>query len=213
MAYATGLPELCRYRVLHGTFAQLELCLLVAIAVILSPVWYRLKPSLAWHGIARWAWIAVGALFLQLIVGASMRHLGAGLAIPTFPQAAPDGGWLPQTHSSLVDLNFTHTRIGALLVTVLVLTAAVQTWRRSGGASHLNRPAALIVVLLTTQVLMGIYVIWHVRPPLLTTLHVANGAALLATTVLLAVRSGRRGHKTQQLVHSPTVPHRQEVHA
>ena len=38
---------------------------------------------------------------------------------------------------------------------------------------------------------VGQYVIWTGRQPMLTTLHVVNGAALLATTVLLAVRLGR----------------------
>jgi cytochrome c oxidase assembly protein subunit 15 len=32
-------------------------------------------------------------------------------------------------------------------------------------------------------------VIWNMRPPMLTTIHVVNGAAILATTVLLAVRA------------------------
>ena len=38
---------------------------------------------------------------------------------------------------------------------------------------------------------MGIYIIWKVRPPILTTLHVVNGAAVLAMVVLLTVRAGR----------------------
>jgi hypothetical protein len=49
-----------------------------------------------------------------------MRHLGAGLAITTFPVAAPNGSWLPAAHNHFTDINFTHTRIGALLVTVLI---------------------------------------------------------------------------------------------
>src|SRR5207302_543658 len=53
------------------------------------------------------------------------------------------------------------------------------------------RPAALLVALVAAQVVLGIYIIWQMRPPVLTTLHVVNGAALLAATVLLAVRAGR----------------------
>jgi cytochrome c oxidase assembly protein subunit 15 len=128
-------------------------------------------------------------LFLQLIFGATMRHLGAGLAITTFPAAAANGSWLPATHNAYVDVNFTHTRIGALVVTLLVLVLAVRTLKLD--ASRLSRPALGLLALVAVQVTLGIYVIWTGRQPMLTTLHVVNGAALLATTVLLAVRLGR----------------------
>jgi cytochrome c oxidase assembly protein subunit 15 len=58
------------------------------------------------------------------------------------------------------------------------------------GEAHLARPAGLLLVLLVVQVTLGMFVIWHMRPAVLTTLHVVNGAALLATTVLIAVRAG-----------------------
>ena len=101
-------------RVVHACFAQIELCLLVAIAAMLSPVWLRLRPDHELRIVQRWAWITAAAIFLQLAVGASMRHLGAGLAIPTFPLV--DGGWWPRFLHPLVLLNFAHTRPGALLV-------------------------------------------------------------------------------------------------
>ena len=53
----------------------------------------------------------------------------------------------------------------------------------------LIRPALLLLGLLAFQVVLGMFVIWNLRPPMLTTLHVVNGAAVLAATVLLAVRA------------------------
>lgn len=176
------------FRVLHGCFAQVELCLVVALAAQLSPAWLRIKATPAFCDVARLAWITASVVFVQLIVGATMRHLGAGLAIPTFP-LTPDGSFMPKIHGALVDLNFTHTRLGALVVTGFVGWLIVRAWRQS--ATLLARPAALLFALLTAQVALGMFVIWNLRPPLLTTLHVVNGAALLATTVLLAVRASR----------------------
>ena len=179
------------FRVLHGCFAQIELCLVVALAAVLSPVWPRICTTARSLKIARLGWITAGVIFLQLIVGATMRHLGAGLAIPTFP-LTPEGGFMPKTHNIVTDLNFTHTRFGAILVTVFIVWLTTRVRRLAPGESRLLGPARLLDVLLVVQLTLGMFVIWNLRPPILTTLHVVNGAAVLATTVLLAVRASRR---------------------
>jgi cytochrome c oxidase assembly protein subunit 15 len=185
------------FRVIHGCFAQTELCLLVALAAQLSPAWPSVR--FAAHRPSRLAWTVVAVVFLQLIAGASMRHLGAGLAIPTFPQAAPDGSWMPVVHNAYVDLNFTHTRLGAVVVTVLVLALSLRTLLGSGRQPLLARPALGLLGLVLVQVTLGLYVIWLGRPAMLTTLHVVNGAAVLGTTVLLAVRLGRASKASTDL--------------
>lgn len=179
------------FRVLHGCFAHLELSLVVAIAAMLSPVWQKVQGLHAGRSIAILAWVTAGFIFLQLIFGASMRHLGAGLAIPTWPEASQTGSWMPPVHNTFVDLNFTHTRVGAAFVALLVLCLALRTIGNAASEVRLIRPAALSILLLVAQVTLGVFVIWKLRPPVLTTLHVVNGAALLATTVLLAVRARR----------------------
>lgn len=179
------------FRVLHGCFAQVELCLVVALAAVLSPAWPRIKSTPAFRNISRLAWVVAGLIFVQLIVGATMRHLGAGLAIPTFP-LTPEGGLMPAVHNVFVDLNFTHTRVGALVVTIFVAWLTVRVRRQAKGEPRLLRPALLLDGLLVAQLALGMFVIWQQKRSLeLTTLHVVNGAALLATTVLIAVRAGR----------------------
>ncbi len=175
------------FRVLHGCAGQVELCILVALAAVLSPVGSRSIPRATFRNVAWLGWLTAGFIFVQLVVGAVMRHIGAGLAIPTFP-LTPEGAIMPKAHNAFVDLNFTHTRFVAMLVAVHVLLlarCAVLT-----GEAHLGRPALWLVFLLGVQITLGMFVIWDLRPPLLTTLHVFNGAALLATTVLIAVRAG-----------------------
>ncbi len=188
---ATTSNTATTFRVLHGCVAQIELCLLVALAALLSPVWNQIRTSPKMSGIAKLGRIAIALVFLQLIVGAVMRHLGAGLAIPTFPQAASDGSWMPKVHNTYVDLNFTHTRFGSVVVTLLLLHLGASAFRKAEGDIHIQRPAMLLGALILVQFTLGMFVIWHFRPPLLTTLHVVNGAAVLATCVLLTVRASR----------------------
>jgi cytochrome c oxidase assembly protein subunit 15 len=132
-----------------------------------------------------------------------MRHLGAGLAIPTFP-LTPQGRLMPEVHNAFVDLNFTHTRFGALVVSIFVLWLVTRALRGATGEIHLTRPALLLLGLLGTQLLLGMFVIWNLRPPVLTTLHVVNGAALLATTVLLAVRASRAPAESPRCFTAPS---------
>jgi cytochrome c oxidase assembly protein subunit 15 len=182
-----GLAVATTFRVLHGCTAQIELCLLVSLAAILSPAWRSFESQASFRKVARLGWLTVGFVFVQLIVGATMRHLGVGLVIPTFP-LTPDGTFLPKVHNAFIDLNFTHTRVLAFLVAVHVLLLV----RRAvgSGEGRLSRPALLLLLLLAVQITLGMLVIWHGRPAVLTTFHVVNGAALLATTVLIAVRAG-----------------------
>jgi cytochrome c oxidase assembly protein subunit 15 len=179
------------FRVLHGCFAQVELCLVVALAAVLSPHWSQITAPAGAGKIARLGWITAGVVFLQLIVGATMRHLGAGLAIPTFP-LTPDRGFMPKVHNAFVDLNFTHTRVGAFVVLIFVAWLTTRVRRLAAGEPRLIRPALLLDGLLVAQLGLGMLVIWNLRPPILTTLHVVNGAAILATIVLLSVRASRK---------------------
>jgi cytochrome c oxidase assembly protein subunit 15 len=189
-----GLLNLALFlRVFHGCVAQAFLCLVVALAALLSPRWQTARPNPAPGRARRLAWMTFIFIFLQLIVGAVMRHLGAGLAIPTFPAAAPDGAFMPHVHNAYVDTNFTHTRFGAFLVALHVVLLTVRIFRTAGGERLLVRPAATLLALLAIQLTLGVFVILHTKPPTLTTFHVLNGAAMLAVSLLLALRLRRFG--------------------
>jgi heme a synthase len=96
---------------------------------------------------------------------------------------------MPAVHNKYVDLNFTHTRLGAAVVSILVVALVMRSLRMESTA--FSRPAFFLLVLLVAQVGLGVSIIWTTRQPVVTTLHVVNGAAVLATAVLLAVRLGR----------------------
>ena len=124
--------------------------------------------------------------FLQLIIGAAMRHYNAGLAIPTFPLAF--GKIIPPLPSFPVAINFAH-RVGAVVVALGALHLFVMTVVRVNAVRGLVAPAALIVFLVVVQIGLGAEIILRARPPIQTTLHVANGALILATAIAMATRA------------------------
>ncbi|MCE9609304.1 MAG: COX15/CtaA family protein [Chthoniobacter sp.] len=194
METANHLRAALILRIVHGCVAQAELCLLVAVAALLSRRWVEDAWQLAGtslKAVRRLAWLVVLAVYGQLILGATLRHLGAGLAIPTFPEANPDGGFMPKVHNMFVDLHFTHSRAGALVITLLVLTLVLLVLRRARGEVLLTSPATGLLGLVFIQVSLGMAVILNLKPITLTTLHVVNGAAVLALSLLLALRAGR----------------------
>ena len=99
---------------------------------------------------------------------------------------------MPEVHNAFVDLNFTHTRVGALVVTIFVVwlaTARPSVGARAKRAS--SGPALLLAGLLVAQLALGMFVIWNLRPPCSPPCTSSTARRLLATTVLLAVRASR----------------------
>lgn len=176
--------------IIHGCTAQLFLCLLVYIALTLSPAWTRPVAAEALEGIPKWrswAWVVVAAVFVQLILGAIMRHLHAGLAIPTFP-LTPEGTLMPREHNMLVDIHFSH-RFWAVVVTGLIVVLATKVLRAARGEGRFSYPAIGLLLLLVVQLAFGASIIWLARAPIPTSLHVLNGAAVLVLSVVLAIRA------------------------
>jgi cytochrome c oxidase assembly protein subunit 15 len=173
----------------HAGLAQIFFCLVVAIALFTSRGWLH-PPATPVDDVLlrRRVRLLVGAVYVQILLGATMRHLGAGLAIPDFPLAF--GRVLPPYWSSLIAVHFSH-RVGALLVTLLILTTAGLIWRRHGARRELVRPVWLLIAAVALQVALGGLVVLTARQPIVNTLHVAVGAIVLATTVVLALRSHR----------------------
>ncbi len=175
--------------VAHACLAQAFLCLTVALAVITSPAWDG-KPSPAAvaddSGLPLLTAATAAVVYVQLILGAVMRHSGAGLAIPDFPLAF--GRLVPPLESSAVAIHFAH-RLGAVAVTCVVVWTAARVLARHRDDRRLARPAYAALALLVVQLSLGALTIWTRKAVLPTTAHVAVGAALLATSVVLALRA------------------------
>jgi cytochrome c oxidase assembly protein subunit 15 len=173
----------------HAGLAQIFFGMTVTIALVVSPSWRVPAQALADDAVLRRrAVILTGLIYLQIIVGATMRHTGAGLAIPDFPLAF--GGLLPPAWTGQIAVHFAH-RIGAVLVTIAVLLTAAYIWRLHGNRPDLVRSSSLLVLLVSLQVSLGALVVLTERQPAINTLHVAIGAAVLGTSVVIAMRAWR----------------------
>jgi len=167
--------------VAHACLAQTFFCLTVAIAVVTSPRW---DPA-AGNGepVRRLAAFTAGIVFLQLAIGAVMRHAKAGLAIPDFPLSL--GRIVPALDSFPVAIAFAH-RAGALVVAGLVLATVVAAYR-----SERRRTGLFLGALVLAQIALGALTVLSRRNVAITTAHVATGALLLGTSVALSFGSSR----------------------
>lgn len=162
------------FAIAHACGAQLILCLWVFQLVFQSrrgvqaAHFFTSKRSLGY-----WA---TGALVVQLILGAVMRHSDAGLAIPTFPKL-PDGSWVPSIWSFEVGIHWVH-RAWAIGVSAFILAMMIQFWRER---ERFFKAFSLgILFVLSLQVALGIYVVLTLKNPYVATLHMLTGAILLA---------------------------------
>ncbi|NBV87465.1 MAG: hypothetical protein EBS01_14640, partial [Verrucomicrobia bacterium] len=85
------------------------------------------------------------------------------------------------------DLNFGHTRVGALAVLLVVIYAAFRAMRASKPGRPIWLAAWRCSFIVICQALLGVFVVLHQKPKTLATLHVVLGAALLASLSALIV--------------------------
>jgi heme a synthase len=178
----------------HAGLAQLFFCITLSLAVFTSPSWlagYR-RASAADasppddRSLRLLATTTTLMVYAQILLGATMRHTNAGMAIPTFPLAF--GHVLPPVWTSAIAIHFAH-RVGALFVTVAILATTVYVRTHHSTRRELVRPAMLLVALVGGQIMLGAFVIWSALQPIVNTLHVVNGALVLGTSLVLTLRA------------------------
>jgi heme a synthase len=198
--------------IVHGCAAQIFFCFVAAFCVLTSRFWTEERTRISSPSVATvrvLALLTVAVILAQLVVGAIMRHSDAGLAIPDFPLSY--GNLLPPTHIDnafrieairrfgdqlglnritlfQIWIHFAH-RLGAVAVSAAVITLAATILRRLHGIPAFTRPAWLILVLLVTQVTLGILTVLLRKPADIASLHVAVGSLLLVTCWVIAIRA------------------------
>ena len=199
----------------HTATANAFFCIVVALAIFTSP-WFidttTREAESARVSLAKLSAITTGVIYLQILVGALMRHLGAGLAIPDFPTSF--GSAIPPLWNEFIAINFIH-RCGAVIVSCLVGWTVFRVLSSHREEPQLRRPALALIVLLTAQICLGAITIWSRRAVLPTTAHVVIGGAVLVTSLTIAIRAWRlygiRGAQvaTHASSESELVAHRQ----
>ena len=173
----------------HAALAQIFFCLTVSVALFTSPGWGNPATAPVDDAVVRrWSGSVTAAVFVQILLGATMRHLGAGLAIPDFPLAF--GHLLPPAWPLPVSIHFAH-RVGALIVVCLIAATAWSVWMRHRDHRELVRPSILLLALVLAQAGLGAFVVLSRRQPIVNTLHVATGALVLAASLVLTLRTHR----------------------
>jgi cytochrome c oxidase assembly protein subunit 15 len=148
-------------------------------------------------------------IFAQLVIGATMRHQHAGLAVPDFPLAygklwpPMDPAFLEGINQQRVDardfrpitafqvaLHMTH-RIVAVVILVAVVVCARATRRHDGQAQVFRRLSLGWLGLIVAQGILGALTVIQDKPADIATLHVMIGAAALAAGVLLTILAFR----------------------
>ena len=175
--------------VAHAGLAEIFFCMTVAAVVFTSPGWLTPASAPVDDRMLRRITATLTVLvFAQILVGAAMRHTGAGMAIPDFPWAF--GRLVPPFWNTGVAIHYTH-RVGAVIVTLAILAIAGHVFYHHRGRRELARPSTLLLLLVAAQITLGALVVLKGRPPIINTAHVANGALVLVTSLVLTLRSFR----------------------
>jgi cytochrome c oxidase assembly protein subunit 15 len=194
----------------HAGLAEIFFGMTVAIALFTSPGWihgygsktpgrsvaaggetppaFGATPEFHHGLLVRLATVTTILVYVQILIGAAMRHTGAGLAIPDFPLMF--GGIVPDHWSPAIAVHFAH-RTGALIVSVLIGFMAGVLWRHHRQRPELMRPALLLVTLVVVQVTLGALTILSRRDPWINSFHVVCGALVLTTSLVITLRTWR----------------------
>jgi len=164
----------------HAAVGQTFFCIAVAIAVFTGRRWVETVPriELDTHrpSLITLSLLSIVVLYVQLILGAMFRHHGMS--------------WWPHV-------------LNAPVVAIVLTWTAVRALSLYAKIEAVRRPAILLLALLITQLCLGFLafmtrVAWGrdaVQPELpmviSTVAHVAVGALLLATAVILAIQVWR----------------------
>jgi len=180
----------------HGMLAQSFFCLSICTAYVLSREWSRTvrRTGTAARALKRVALLAAGSLYVQLLLGAIVRHCWKKEMPPeAFPNGFADvlppfAG--PPVNGALARAILIHGSFAALVALALV-GAAVHLRRNHRHEPRLTRLSTALVSLLAVQLALGVLTFTTRTNANVTTSHVVAGATLLGVAVWLVLRAFR----------------------
>lgn len=204
--------------ILHATLAQLFFVVICALALFTSRWWQEAGVTRMGNcgegvrvtgGTAALLVATTVTIFGQLVLGATMRHQHAGLAIPDFPLAygriwpATDPKSVAQYNqrrlevtavgpitAGQVTLQMVH-RVTALAIVVGVGLLAWRVRRELGFRHAVSKLALVWLGLISGQVLLGAATIWSDKAADIATGHVVMGALALALGAVVCLTALR----------------------
>jgi len=216
--------------IFHACIAQAFLGLLVVIALATTNFWQtlanlRIDPL----KLTQMKTLAIGitlAIYLQLALGATMRHQHRDLSILDFPTA--NGAWIPDTSAAALAkinawrdarglsdvtafqiwLQMAH-RFLALVIAIAVIAFSFRVRRGAPRFVALNQLSIWWVALVTCQIALGAWTIWSNKAADIATAHVAGGAIMLSFGVSISAICWRILHQQTGRAAPPAAPRSQ----
>jgi len=214
--------------IVHAALAQLFFCLSAVLAVLFNGRWkawrnasLRETTNPRMFGLVLTLSIVI---FAQLLLGASMRHQHAGLAVPDFPLAygkiwpPTDAAFLELINNSRVDVRDFHPitggqillhmihRLTALAIVGLVVVVVGLAFREASCAWR--RWSMAGAALVSVQAGLGAWTVWSNKAADIATAHVVVGALTLVWSVLftMALAVNRESRKNSNSGARPQEP-------
>ena len=185
----------------HAGLAQIFFCLTVSLALFTSPTWRRRRPSRSDDARLRRRFVV---LTVVRVPADSARRDDAAHGrrprdsdFPVVERASPAAdldardcdSFRPSRRRAGRDGRRPHER-GVI-------------WSRHGSRPELVRPSWLLVLAVSAQITLGALVVLSGKQPIVNTLHVATGALVIATSLVLTLRAFRTRIEATRAVSSP----------
>jgi len=187
------------FATLHGCVAQCFFGLLILISQMVDKNWSGSGyfPAAKGNGriLQRWGALCLVLLVvLQLVFGASMRHFHRnGLADTGILMT--QGQLIPNLEEPIIAVMFLHKFCGLVLYlfAATLLFLLVHTKSPVSALKQLR----MLVILLTVQIALGVFVIISGKNFWATNFHVLNGMAILALSFVFLIRGMKVKDKPQ----------------
>lgn len=197
----------------HATLAQTFFAIMATLALVTSRWWREEQPTLKANEnrvpLTQLSLLTTGAVYVQLILGALMRHTQSGLVVPDFPLAfgqlfpslSPES--LEQYNQQLIQsdirlaadgvvtstqviIHMLH-RFWGVLVAFMVVWLSVRLMKYRRVTKRFMQLSIAILSLVITQVTLGAFTVLSWKAVEVTTAHVAVGALLLMTCLMTSL--------------------------
>ncbi|MCB9757799.1 MAG: COX15/CtaA family protein [Candidatus Omnitrophica bacterium] len=194
--------------VCHGILAQTFLIMTVVLAYSFSREREnRAHETFDTHCKFLWSSLTLTYfIFIQLIIGAIMRHSHSGLAIPDFPTMG--GEWWPRFDQTMLNVinearfnlnlepatmgqvvvHFLH-RVGAGILIIALVALNFFSFDIKKNNINVHKSVLILNSLFIFQITLGIITVLSCKEYHITSLHVVTGALVLAWTTLLILRT------------------------